>query len=100
MAATSNHDPSGVAEHKPGMLDPPQSLGTPQTQTFWNNPNNRPLVAVPQAILVGVLLFVIGVVDLPWWGAALTALAMLALLRKLLERSRREAAERQPPALS
>jgi hypothetical protein len=86
MATASNHDPSGVAEHKPGLLDPPQALGAPTTRELWKNPDNRPLIPVSQAILVGVLVFVIGVLELPWWGAALTSLGMLVLFRRLLER--------------
>jgi hypothetical protein len=88
-----SQDPYGVAEHKLGMLDPPQPMGILPTRQFWKDPDNRQLVQGPHVILVGVLLLVLGLLDLPWWGAVALALAMIVLLRGLLERSLRQAAK-------
>jgi hypothetical protein len=87
--------PGGEADHKLGMLDPPQPLGMLPSRRFWTNRDNQQLVQRPHAILVGVLLLVIGMLELSWWTAALSALAMLFLLAGLLERAMREAAKQR-----
>ncbi len=83
------------ADHKLGMLDPPQALGMQPTRQFWADPDNQQLVQSSHVVVVGVTLFLIGILDLSWWGAALVALAMLYVLAGLLEHSLRAAAKRR-----
>lgn len=88
---SSDLDPCGVAYHKLGMMDPPQPLGMLPSRQFWADPDHQRLVKTPHAILVGVLLLAIGLLELPWWGAAIATVAMLVLLGGLLERAVRQA---------
>lgn len=89
----SDQNPCGVADHKLGLMDPPQPYGMLPTRLFWQDPDHQSLVQIPHAILVGGLLLVIGLIELPWWAAILSAVVMLVLLAGLLERAIRQAAK-------
>lgn len=83
------------ADHKLGMLDPPQALGMQPTRQFWADPDNQQLVQTSHVMIVGVSVFVIGALNFSWWSAALIAVAMIYLLAGMLEHSLREAAKRR-----
>lgn len=106
MATATEGSPRCDIERRRALLDYPQPLGIVPTRRFWTDRENLRLVRIPQAIIAGVLVLVILLLDLPWWGAGLAAMGTMLLMEGLFERYIRYAAKRRfrsrpaPPALA
>ena len=82
----------------PAILDRPQPLGFLPTRRFWTDPGNRRVLRIPLMVLAGVVVFAIGVIELPWWAAGLAAMTTVILIQGLFERYiRRQAMRRFRP---
>lgn len=83
-------------ERQLALLDHPQPLGILPTRRFWSDPENLRVVRIPQAIIAGILVVVISLLELPsWWVAGLAAAGSIALMQGLFERYIRQAAKRR-----
>jgi hypothetical protein len=80
---------------QPALLDRPQPLGFLPTRRFWQDPENQRLAGPPFAILVGVLIVVISLLDLTWWAAGLVFLGTMLLMQGFFEHYIRRAAARR-----
>lgn len=106
MAIASDSRPASEVDRPPALLDHPQPLGILPTRRFWRDPENFRIVRIPHGILVGVLLLVVHLLNLPWWGVVLAIAGGIVLMQGLFERCIRQAAKRrfrsrpEPPALA